>query len=513
MKSFIYIMLAIVITSCNKIIDVAPQSNLSTLTYFKNTAEVNAGLTGCYNGLQAPMLTEWMLTDLRTDISRQGSASSSTVGNIELNELDMFTVNPPHAQVYNYWSNTYNNIRNTNLVLKNLAVSYDATSGTNVYGNITIPVAQVDRKRMASEALFIRAYHYFNLVRLFGGVFILTEPILAAEAKKVNRSSADEMYKLIIADLKMASDSLSNVRFSQIPTTSLGRANAWSAKALLAKVYLTLNRKSEAIVLLNDIIANSGYSLQSSYANVFSISNEMNSEILFAIRYKSGGLGIGSPFANTFAPLNSGSNVVNGDGSGLNTPTTELDTAYVAADARRALQIAYFGTGSTQRVYTRKYISPVTIVRDAENDWPVIRYADVLLMLAEAQGFSASSIALINQVRVRTTLPALNTTTINTVELFEAALSNERRLEFAFEDHRFFDLVRFGTTLTSVNAINTIRANFAREYARHYSQYYAPVPTLAQLQANINVDKLLLPIPQREIDTNTQLVIPQNKGY
>ena len=108
----------------------------------------------------------------------------------------------------------------------------------------------------------------------------------------------------------------------------MGRANSWAARALLAKVYLTLNRKADALVLLNDVINNSGYSLLPNYAGVFSTLNEMNAEILFSVRYKSGKVGLGSPFANLFAPNNSGLAVVNGDGQGYNYPTVELAGMY-----------------------------------------------------------------------------------------------------------------------------------------------------------------------------------------
>jgi hypothetical protein len=153
--------------------------------------------------------------------------------------------------------------------------------------------------------------------------------------------------------------------------------------------------------LLQDVITNSGYSLQSSYANVFSVTTEMNSEILFAVRFKAGGLGLGSDFANQFAPLGSGAAVVNGDGKGLNYPSAELDTAYTTADARRAVSLGVYGTGTAAKLYVKKYVSTVAVVNDAENDFPVLRYADIILMLAEAQGFSTASVALINQVRAR----------------------------------------------------------------------------------------------------------------
>jgi hypothetical protein len=97
--------------------------------------------------------------------------------------------------------------------------------------------------------------------------------------------------------------------------------------------------------------------------------------------------------------------------------------------------------------------------------------------------------------------------------LFEQALSTERRLEFAFENQRFFDLIRFNKTLTTITAEETLKKHFAREYAKHYSNYPAPRLTLAQLQAMVVPDKMLLPIPQHEIDTNIGLLIAQNPGY
>jgi Zn-dependent protease with chaperone function len=103
--------------------------------------------------------------------------------------------------------------------------------------------------------------------------------------------------------------------------------------------------------------------------------------------------------------------------------------------------------------------------------------------------------------------------TITSTAQFEEALSNERKVEFAFENQRWFDLLRFNVTMTTVNAIQRIKDHYADEYAAHYSSYLPPTPTLAELQGYITQNKLLLPIPQREIDTNTQLEIQQNPGY
>lgn len=501
--------------SCKKVIDLYPESNLNTGTYYTNADEVQAGLNGCYNGLQKPMYYEWQLTELRSDNAKQGSTSSQSSVNRDLSDMDMFMPATIHAAMYSYWLATYNNIRNTNIVLQRLGISYEPTTGSIKLNPISTPISDSIRKQLGGEAMFIRAYHYFNLVRLFGGVFLIHTPVGAEEAKSINRSSVDDMYKFIESDLKTASLYLSKANYGQITGTgtNVGRAGSWAAKGLLAKVYLTLNKKPEAITLLQDVITSSGFSLQSSYANVFSITNEMNSEILFTVRYKSGGLGLGSSFGNDFAAELSGSTIINGSGKGYNYPTNDYDTASQLIDSRRATCTSVFGSGAAARLYVKKYLNPVVISFDGESDWPILRYADILLMMAEAQGFTPASIGYINQVRLRTGLTPLSTTTVNTVALFEQALSYERRMEFAFEDQRYFDLLRFNKTLTTITAEQTMKDHFAKEYAKHYANYPAPTPTLAQLQAKVDANHLLLPIPQHEIDTNTQLVIEQNPGY
>jgi starch-binding outer membrane protein, SusD/RagB family len=498
--------------SCNKLIDIYPSSNLNTATYYTTVEEVQTGLTGCYNGLQKTVNSEWQFTEQRSDNTKQGVANSTSSVNRDLSDLDMFLPATTHQAVYTYWLANYNNIRNANIVLQRLGVTYDPSVGSINLNKIAIPLSDSVRQQLAGEALFIRSYHYFNLVRLYGGVFLIHTPVTATEAKLVNRSSVADIYKLIVADLTTASTYLSKLKFAQITAANQGKATSWAAKALLAKVNLTLNKKAEAITLLQDVMSNSGYSLQAAYANVFSTTTEMNSEILFTIRFKAGGLGLGSSFGNDFAVLGSGTQLINGSGSGLNYPTADYDTAHVTADPRKAVNMGVLGTGTAAKLYVKKFLSPVILANDGESDFPILRYADVLLMMAEAKGFTSESITLINQVRTRATLAALPAT-VSTVATFEKALADERRFEFAFENQRWFDLTRFNTTMTTLTAEQIMKDHFAKEFAKHYGTYPAPIVTLAQLQANVTANKLLLPIPQREIDTNTNLKIEQNPGY
>jgi len=133
-------------------------------------------------------------------------------------------------------------------------------------------------------------------------------------------------------------------------------------------------------------------------------------------------------------------------------------------------------------------------------------------MMAEAQGYTPESIALINQVRARSGLVLHTSSTINSVATFEKAMADERRYEFAFENQRWFDLIRFKITTTTLDPVAIIQNHFSNMYSTYYSQYPQPL-SLTDLQNMVTPDKLLLPIPQREIDINTTIVIPQNPGY
>ena len=225
MKFFIYSFLICILgfTACKKNIDLYPESNLNTGTYYSNLEEVKAALTGVYNGLQKPLFYEWQLTELRSDNSKQGQPGSTSSVNRDLSDLDMFIPATTHQGIYQYWLMTYNNIRNANVLLQKLGVVYDPAAGEISFQSINIPITEADRKQLAGEAMFIRAHSYFNLVRLFGGVFLVYEPVSPQQAKTMNRVVAADIYKLIEADLKSAAASMSTAKFNQITLpTSVG---------------------------------------------------------------------------------------------------------------------------------------------------------------------------------------------------------------------------------------------------------------------------------------------------
>ena len=232
MKPIQYILLigCLGLFSCKKVIDLYPQSNLNTGTYYSNLEEVKAALTGCYNGMQRSLFNEWQFTELRSDNAKQGAPGSTASANRDLSDLDMFIPSTSQQQIYNYWLATYNNIRNINIVLQKLGVVYDPATGVLTFNSITIPITETDRKQLAGEAMFIRAYHYFNLVRLFGGVFLVHEPVTPDQAKTMNRVSVADIYKLIEADLITAASSMSSLKFNQIAAAYIGRVTSWASK-------------------------------------------------------------------------------------------------------------------------------------------------------------------------------------------------------------------------------------------------------------------------------------------
>jgi len=526
---YLSVLFLVIVSGCSDIIDLKSESNIIADNYYSNYTELQSGLTACYKGMQNPLTEEWSLTEMRSDNTCMDGATSTSTPKMDLAYIDQFYPSTTQTGIYNYWLKSYNNIKNCNTVLNSCGANFNPSPGVIEYAPVTIDATAYQCKSVAAEASFIRAYHYFNLVRLYGGVFLVDEPVTAEQAKRINRSVVADIYKLIVADLNNAIANGKNATYSA-SSPDLGRANVWAAKALLAKVYLTLGRNQEASALLDSVIATSGYSLQSTYASVFSINNEMNSEILFAVRFKSGGLGMGNPLANLFAPTNSGNAVINGDGNSSNNPTLELTktsssyTTYIdPAATRKDVNIGLYGTGT---YYVKKYISPTALANDAENDWPVLRYSDVLLMKAEADGNTAGSLALINLVRARVGLAALTTTTITSTALYEKALAQERRWEFAFENQRWFDILRFTTTTTSLSASTdafpnlkaqgaeyVMKKHFTNMYSKLYGTFSVLPVSLSQLQSNANLNRFLLPIPQYEIDTNSFITIPQNPGY
>lgn len=509
-KIYYFLFCSLLLISCEEFLDREPYNTMGANGFYNNADELNTAVIACYNGIHATLDNEFFLTEIRSDNTRHVGQGSTTGVSMEIATLDKFIPQTTNEANNSYWEASYHNIANCNTVLEHLDVVTDETL----------------RHQFEAEAKFIRAYHYFNLVRLYGPLFLVTERIGPEVAKQFERSSIGDVYSQIIEDLYFATQKLPTVNTEN----NIGRVDQWAAKTLLAKVYLTLSKNAtirdfliKAKDLLNDVEQNSGYSLlTSAYADVFGISNEMNKEILFAARYKAGGLGLGSPFANYFAPANSSDQIILGGGSAYNCPTEDLLKAFKSepGDERKDFVLKEQWVDNVNAVhytsYVTKYFSNVLVRGDAENDWPILRFADVLLMLGELEnelnGPTPLALDYINKTRNRAGLPKLETIqVIDNKDKYRTALSKERRLEFVFENQRLFDLLR-------TDQLNTVMKNHyeTEEYRNQstgvVSMYYSREGTPVYVSdSNLKEWQKLLPIPYNVMLTAVNA--SQNPGY
>lgn len=490
-KIQIAIIISVFFVSCESFLDLQPISEISENDFFKNVEQVETHLVGCYKSLQDPVANEYLLTEFRTDNTLYNPSFSSGREAVMFS-LDIFNVTSENKFVDAYYTDAYASIGETNILLANTEIVDDEEVRAHIEG----------------QAKFIRAYQYFNLVRLFGPVFIATEKLTSDEANEVRRSPEADVYAQIIEDLTFAKDYIKDEFYTE---EDAGRATSWAAQTLLAKVYLTMHNYEDAKTILDTIITNSGvkhnHRLLASYGDIFDEGNEMNDEIIFAIRFKSNSGGLGNPLSTAFAPNGIEDVVVTGNGDGYNYPSAELCEAYSPADARKNASVYDQADESTQAGFSeevaanfiKKYIATQSVTDDSDADFIVLRYADVLLMYAEAlnelEGF-ASATPYINEIRVRAGLPFVNPTTDFELRI---ALENERRLEFAFENHRWYDLVR----TNRVNDVMIAHFTKAVEYTQIAGDVYLP--------SEVYKWEELLPIPQSQIDINP--AFSQNFGY
>lgn len=450
MKKIIFISIAIVFafTSCKKQLDLTPESAIGEKDFYQNANEVEAALVGCYDGLQNSIETEYVLCEIRSD------NTTTILGEGEFKLIDYFMETPDNSITTNYWQICYNTIFRTNKVLQYLDVISDGPT----------------RKRVEGEALFIRALNYFNLVRLFGNIPLVTDVILAEDKEKFANVSPDKTYDQIIADLEDA--------ITLLPASNEGqfsRATSGAAKGLLAKVYVTLKQFDNALSLLKEVTLSDMYALQPTYPEVFD--PEVNDEILFSIRFMSEAGGEGEVYSSEFT--------LTGVYGGLNNPTTEMMAGYEPSDSIRYI------FSVTPDSLCGKYLSDANS-GDAGNDWPVLRYADILLLLGETinelNGPTQEALDAINAVRERAGLPGYTSADIPTQEQYRSAMAQERIHELGFENHRWFDLLRTGKALEVMNAQGA-------KYGFHMDEH-----------------QLLFAIPQREIDVSEGYLV-QNPGY
>lgn len=450
MKSKIYVLImAMFLVSCgDDFTTLSPISQRNVDNFYNNPNDFVLAINATYGALQgAGMYNQsyWVMFEMRSDNTDQGPDVTGLAN--ELAVVNVFSENALNQFIGDAYRDSYVLITRANIILDKI----DGVAMDNAL-----------RNRIKGEALFLRSLAYYHLAIAFDNI-----PLILSEVTDINapvtQSSAQAVYTQIAADLAQAEE------FLPVRQTgaNLGRATKGAAATLLAKVHLTLGQKSAAETVLRRIVGQYGYSLLPSYASLWGVGNKNNAESIFEVQYRAGGFGTGSPFTNYFSP---NAFLQNGLGNARNRPTQSMYDAYEAGDARRDISVAtsYVNqAGNTvEALHILKYRSNPFTNNDSDINWPVFRYADVLLMLAESIGDGAEAYSLINQVRARAGLAPISAATPGT---FEQKLLRERRVELAFENHRWPDLRRFGVAQQTMQGMGL-----------------SP--------------KMLFPIPQREID-------------
>lgn len=476
-------------------------------TAIQSTNGAYVPLTWEYNSTYFP---EWFIGDVASDDALKGGQSVGDMA--DAYDFENFKTNSNNGYLLDFYRAQYQGIARCNLALQQIpAMKNDSVMDKRV------------QNRLLGELKFLRAMYYFRLVRVFGGVPKTTEPINSSADWKQPRASASDIYSLIISDLEDANKGL--WKKSEYAATDLGRATKGAAQAMLLKTNLYLKNYADAKRWGDSIIISNEYQLISNYADNFTLAGENGMESVFEIQYSADPMsdyGNGNGFTRgTFTVVLTRSRSSKYQGWGFNKPTQNLYNEFEINDPRRDATIfnpsdaeietpaqeIYLGSRYLNRKYALMNPDNSIIKLDHPTRGPinnkVIRYADVLLMYAEAccelNNLTPAKNAL-EEVRSRARgtqaiLPAFpyGTYADNQADL-RKAIRHERRVELAMEGHRWFDLCRWGVVKEVMDVYKTTESTEAQGHM---------APFIAGKHE-------LFPIPSQEIDLNP---MEQNPNY
>ncbi len=464
--------LMVVIASCNKYLNKTPQDAyaITSNVYLATPSDYQTMETSVYTPLQ------WLnqvvpIGDIASDNAAAGGESASDV--LDLQQIDDYTLTPVNSTLANIWRYAYEGVNRANYLIQ-----YKAANP--VGQTISFP----GKEAMYGEVYFLRAFYYFTLVKMYGDIPLFTDKRLDISATgAIKRSPKAAVYLAIENDLNNA--------IAVLPTSQVqaGRATKYAAQALLGKVFLYQQKYDSAATVLKSVINANAFSLVNNFASIFLKTGENGPESVFEIQYSSDGANSWDGADPAQGPgnyqvqqcgvrnLSSSSPLMPyAPGWSTNLPTQNLANAYSAGDQRKSATCfdiaAYVAANPTWNItyqvapykntglYNQKYLPYIgqgaTSGGDPKLNYPnnyrTIRYADVLLMAAEALNKSttpndALAQQYLNQVRRRAFQDANHDVTASGPNLY-LAIINERRLEFAMEGERFFDLVRSGQAAT-----------------------------------------------------------------
>ena len=429
----------------------APQSQRNVENFYQSDTDFEVAINGAYAVLADNDLygrNVMLLLEMRSDNTFNDGGATGLAESLE--RITRFDELTDASELETTWAGSYKVISSLNTILSRIDnVDFDNA----VLGD-----------RIKGEALFIRSLVYYNLAVTFGNIPLQLEEVTSPSVD-INQVSADVIYNEITTDLEEAEGLLP----ASYSGSGVGRATSGAAATLLGLVHLTNGNNGQAETALRRVVSSQEYDLVPVYADIWGPSNENNIESIFEIQYKSGGQGTGSGFTEYYSPDLSISGGVGG-GNVPQAPTDDLIASYgQPADDR----LETIGTDVDGDPYLNKYDATQAIAFDSDVNFIVFRYADVLLLLAEAIGEGTEAYDLIDEVRSRS---GLTTPSATLTGSFEEILLNERRREFVGENKRWPDLLRFGVA-------QQVMADYLSD------EGFSPSDI-----------RLIYPIPQRELD-------------
>jgi len=508
MKKYILVSalsIAVCLSGCKK--DFLAQTNPNAVTvenYFKTENDVLLAVNGAYQSLRSSNTmgeSSGLFTDERSDDTGRNDNQSNAGEPFQFND---FSLLPSNSYLKSHWLALYQSITRANVILSNI----DKVTFINV----------ANKQNYSAEAKFIRAIMYFELVRKWGAVPLVTKQLNTIDEVKANtfRVAEADVYNQIVADLK---DGLNSSLPNFQPESGIGRVSKAALNAYLGKVYLTMaatlpNNKAENLTNANTYLQ-AAYNMRTfgslseiPYTQVFDVAKKTTcKELLFQIVYKQGDINYSSGIAAGNQAKGETINSQKGStGIGGNL-TLDLVNEYETADLRKDFSIKYANDATVKDWFITKF-------RDASdaatkngyggNDCILMRYADVILMLAEVnmlQGNDAVAIQYLDMVRARAAMPlyAVAKTDATYAAKFptlKLAILHERRVEMAFEHQRWFDLIRY---FTAEELVTYLKAKPQSSFG------------IAKL-ANVTTKDRYYPIPFDEVKLDP-VKMYQNPGY
>lgn len=490
MKKIIFILIGFLFlsNSCD-LLEENPVDRLVIGNFYSNAAEVQAGIDAIYSPLYSiytlPSTTMFIMS---TDNMKQGLGGATA----EKQDIEFLRYTSQNSYIAGMWQYHYTAISRANVALENIEkVDMDATL----------------KKQFLGEAHFLRALFYFNLVQLFGDVPLILQ-FKSVQDAMIPRTPTDQVYAQIIQDLNYAEENLP-ISYS---VQNIGRATRGAAKILLGKVYLTKHDYQQAVDKLAEVVNNEntyGYGLHDNFIDNWLTATENGKEMVLTIQYMLPP-GTGNRNMLNYGPkysIPAGFHVTGLWESDI--PTMDLFNAYLDKDTRKAVTFKMKYTDPANgKVFTssiplfgKYYKENLLSAKNCDINYHIIRYADALLLYAEALnevGQTNLAIPILNRVRSRAFHSADYNYSGLSQDDFRTYVALERRLEFADEGQRFFDLVRTGKFVEVMKAHGILEASLSEK-------------NKIDITNNVSNIHTYYPIPQREIDLNPLLT--QNPGY